>query len=477
MTSPPTPRDRARAPLARLVRALAGALWSGRAGPPHPRSRWLAPRVPGFLGLLPFRTIDLVLLADLVLAFILFSAVQSILWSDTAHLPEPLGWGEIQFAAACSALPLALRDRRPLAAWRLAAVLTPAGVLTRLQAVDTPYSADTVISYLLVVYAVAVRCERHVTIGVWLVSAAGVWFVEAQTDQTGVTAVGMGLVTATVLLGYNVRARRTAVRRLAEEERRSERALAGQAVLEERTRIARELHDIVAHHMSVIAIQAEAVPLKARGDARLLEEGLVEIRALSLTAMNEMRRVLGVLRDAEGTRDTAPQPGLERLEELIGTARSAGLTVKPKLLGDLTGLPEAVSLSAYRIVQESLSNAMRHAPGSAVTVEITRSGDDLCLHVANGAGKKPAGPGSDPVSGPGHGHGPRPASGLRPGPASASASASASGKAPAHGGHGLIGMRERAAMLGGRLWAGPVGNGFAVTAILPITQDEPAATA
>ncbi|GGK88234.1 hypothetical protein Ppa06_53340 [Planomonospora parontospora subsp. parontospora] len=440
MIPPPAPRDRARSPVTWLARALAGAAWSGRADPAHPRSRRLAPRVPGFLGLLPFRTIDLILLADLVLAFVLYSAVQSMLQTDTTRLPAPLGWGEIQFAAACSALPLALRDRWPLGAWRLAAVLVPAGILTRLQTLETPYSADTVIMYLLVLYAVAVRCERHVTIGAWLVSAAGAWWLEVQIDQSGVTAIGVGLMTAAVLLGYNVRARRTAVRLLAEEERRSEQALAGQAVLEERARIARELHDIVAHHMSVIAIQAEAVPLKARGQARLLEEGLAEIRTLSLTAMTEMRRVLGVLRDADGARDTAPQPGLGHLDELAATARSAGLAVTLKLGGDLTGLPAAVSLSAYRIAQESLSNAMRHAPGSAVSVRITRTADELHLHVADDGGRRsPAEPGI--------------------------------GEASRHAGHGLLGMRERVSMLGGRLWAGPAGDGFAVTAVLPLPED------
>ncbi|GAT64565.1 two-component system sensor histidine kinase [Planomonospora sphaerica] len=396
--------------------------------------------MPGFLGLLPFRTIDLVLLADLVLAFVLFSVVQSMLQTEATNVPLPLDREEIRFAAACSALPLVLRDRWPLAAWRLAAVLVPWGIITRLQAVETPYSADTVIMYLLVLYAVAVRCERHITIGAWLVSVAGVWWLESQLDQTGVIAIGGGLVTAAVLLGYNVRARRTAVRLLAEEERRSEQALAGQAVLEERARIARELHDIVAHHMSVIAIQAEAVPLKARGEARLLEEGLAEIRTLSLTAMTEMRRVLGVLRDADGARDTAPQPGLGRLEELVATARSAGLTVTLKPGGDLTGLPAAVSLSAYRIVQESLSNAMRHAPGSAVSVRITRTADELHLHVADDGGRRsPEGPGR--------------------------------AEAPRHAGHGLLGMRERVSMLGGKLWAGPAGGGFAVTAVLPLPED------
>jgi signal transduction histidine kinase len=397
--------------------------------------------VPGFLSLLPFRTIDLVLVADLVLAFILFCAVQALMRDQSLYMAKPLDEGEIAFIAVTSSLPLALRDRWPLTAWRLAVVLIPWGIVTRGQDLEAAFSADAVIMYLLVVYAVAVRCERHVIIGVWTISAAALWILGIQSGPNlpGVTFIGIAMVTVTVLFGYNVQARRTAAGRLAEEKRRSEQALAGQAVLEERARIARELHDVVAHHMSVIAIQAEAVPLKARGDARLLEEGLGEIRALSLAAMTEMRRVLGVLRDGDGRTDTAPQPSLGRLDELAATARSAGLAVELKLGGDLLELPTAVNLSAYRIVQESLSNAMRHAPGSAVTVKISRSGDELNIHVADDGGDR------------------------------AAAEAAKAGREK-HTGHGLIGMRERAAMLGGSVWAGPVGKGFAVTAILPTIQ-------
>ncbi|GAA3446100.1 sensor histidine kinase [Planomonospora venezuelensis] len=431
MTSPPARSLRPRRPLARLARALGEAVLTGRSGPAHPRPRWLSPRVPGFLGLLPFRTVDLVPIADLVLAFVLFRAVQS------------MNAGGAELSALTAALPLVLRNRWPLAAWRLAAVLAPLDAVTREQSTDLIYSADVVIMYLLVVYAVAVRCERHITIGVWIISIAGLWIIDLSLEAVGTLFLGGTMVTVAVLLGYNIQARRTAAGRLAEEERRSERALAGQAVLEERARIARELHDVVAHHMSVIAIQAEAVPLKAKGEVRLLEEGLAEIRTLSLAAMTEMRRVLGVLRDADGARDTGPQPGLGRLEELVATARSAGLTVTLSLGGDLLELPTAVSLSAYRIVQESLSNAMRHAPGSTVSIKIGRSGDELNIHVASSAGTRPAA---------------EPATAGRPG-------------------HGLIGMRERVSMLGGSLWTGPVGTGFAVTAILPITQDDSAATA
>ncbi|MGV9771645.1 sensor histidine kinase [Streptosporangium sp. NPDC003464] len=423
--------------LVRLTRPLTLAVVSGRAGPPFPRSRRLGIPIPRFLGLLPFRTVDLVVLANLLIAWFTYGGGLSMLLDGNGRLPTPSPDWRLYCAAAALALPLLLREHWPLAAWRISAVgmLTTAPIMDALT--GNPVSIVGIVAYLLVVYSVAVRCGRETTLGVWIVSMLCVALSSTSRDDLVIAAI---LLSVTALFGYNVRARRLAAGRLAEEERRSERALAAQAALEERARIARELHDVVAHHMSVIAIQAEAVPLQAAGDAGRLEEGLREIRVLSLAAMTEMRRVLGVLRDEDGRTDTAPQPGLGRLEELVGTARSTGLTVTLSLGGDLTGLPTAVSLSAYRIAQESLSNAMRHAPGSAVSMRINRAGDELHVNVTNDAGRHPP-------DGPGQAGG------------------------QGQPGHGLIGMRERASMLGGRLWAGPVGTGFAVTAILPIMEN------
>ncbi|MEU8384806.1 histidine kinase [Streptosporangium sp. NPDC048865] len=427
---------RVRETAVRLARPLTEALVTGTPDPARPRSRRLTPRVPRALGLLPFQRIDLVLLGDLALTCILFGGGLSYLQTEAAAAHSLLDQEGLMFAALAFSLPLALRNRWPLAAWRSAFLLLPLGTVVSRQFLhEVPYTATGPIMYTLVVYAVAVRCERHITVGVWILSVLSAWVIHPAS-----TVLVTGVVTVSVLFGHNVRARRLAAGLLAREERRSERAQAAQAALEERARIARELHDVVAHHMSVIAIQAEAVPLQAAGDARRLEEGLKEIRALSLAAMTEMRRVLGVLREEDGSTDTAPQPGLGRLEELVDTARSAGLDVTLKLVGDLIGLPTAVSLSAYRIAQESLSNAMRHAPGSTVSLKIARYGAELHVQVTNSAGyRSPESPES-------------------------------SGQ-PRHMGHGLIGMRERVAVLGGRLWVGPTGTGFAVTAILPITED------
>ncbi len=228
---------------------------------------------------------------------------------------------------------------------------------------------------------------------------------------------------------------------LAEQERRhsGERAL-----LEERQRIARELHDVVAHHMSVIAIQAEAAPYKTADPPPELVESFGDIRASALAGLSELRRVLGVLRT--GGQDTAPQPGLAELEALLDSARSGGVSVTVTRSGNPVTLPEGVDLSAYRIVQEALSNAMRHAPESHVQVRLDYRPDALALEIGNDAT-------------------------LRAVPVLVG-----SGDPAAGGGHGIVGMRERATMLGGSLDAGPTDDGgFLVAAVLPVSPPEEAA--
>ncbi|MFD0477419.1 sensor histidine kinase [Nonomuraea thailandensis] len=393
--------------------------------------------------LVPYQSWDLVQVADLLLAFVLYgitisttldwneSAARAYAADPAAHGPAPLIFSYL--AAIGVSLPVALRDRWPLAAWRVAFVMSPVVIWLTLSIGEgePPYIITAIIMYPLVLYSVAVRCERRITAGVWVLTVLTLWIVHP--DSMFIASI---IASVAVLFGYNVRARRTATARLVEEEQRTRQAEGAQAVLEERARIARELHDVVAHHMSVIAIQAEAVPLKAAGDVAQLEAGLAEIRGLSLEAIAELRQVLGVLRDPQGRTDTAPQPGLDRIDELVSNARATGLAVLVKRSGALDGLPQAVELSAYRIVQESLSNAMRHAPGATVAVEIARRGEELRLRVANGAGTEPG-----------------------------------TAQEARGAGQGLVGMRERAVLLGGTLDAGPVaGGGFEVLAALPIAE-------
>jgi signal transduction histidine kinase len=202
----------------------------------------------------------------------------------------------------------------------------------------------------------------------------------------------------------------------------------------ERARIARDLHDVVAHHLSMISIQAEAARLTVPGMPPEGTKRLSAIGATARAALTEMRRLLGVLReDAGGGLARKPQPGLDQLNELIDEARGlTGASTRLIVRGRVVPLDSGVELAAYRIIQEALTNARRHAPGAAVDVELRYADDTLCIRVRD--------------------NGPGPADELSTG-------------------HGLQGMRERAAMVGGTLRiASASAGGFLVEATLPVSS-------
>ncbi|MDT7729266.1 MAG: hypothetical protein QOI21_5842 [Actinomycetota bacterium] len=202
----------------------------------------------------------------------------------------------------------------------------------------------------------------------------------------------------------------------------------------ERARIARELHDVVAHHISMIAVQAETARLTTPGMPPAGAQRLSEIGDTARTCLTEMRRLLGVLREDAQTdvADRLPQPGLQQLNDLLDEAReNSGASIRLIVSGPPVELDPGVELAAYRIIQEALTNARRYAPGTAVDVEMHYAGDALRLRIRDNG----------------------------PGPPAAS---------PATGGHGLPGMRERAAAVGGELRTGPASvGGFLVEATLP----------
>jgi len=403
---------------------LLAAAITGRADPAPLDRPWPLPlRWTRYIGIARAPYGIVANLFGLVLTVGLIAGTVSLLTTETMRRGIVVSDGTKLFIAIAVTAPLALRDRHPLGAWRLSflamALIDVDGWLT------VPYVPAGTFTAIVCVYTVAVRCSRDITLGVGIISFAGVWIKD---PETGPGASVLLLLPLTV--GYAVRVRQTSRRELAEQERRHQDA---EAVLTERQRIARELHDVVAHHMSMIAIQAEAAPYRVEAVPDETRRDLAEIRATALDALTELRRILGVLRAEDGA-ETAPQPSLERLDDLIGNARGAGLRVEPRLGGDLAGLPPGVGLTAYRILQEALSNAMRHAPGSRVAVEASYEDGIVWLGVVNGP--------------PGDGH--------------------AAGVPLPGGGHGLVGMRERAAALGGELTAGPTPEGgFAVTARLP----------
>jgi signal transduction histidine kinase len=218
----------------------------------------------------------------------------------------------------------------------------------------------------------------------------------------------------------------------------------------ERARIARELHDVVAHHISMIAVQAETARLTTPGLPAAGAQRFAEIGDTARAGLTEMRRLLGVLREDVGdpAGDRHPQPGLPQLAELIDGAREAsGAGARLIVSGPVAPFDPGVELAAYRIVQEALTNARRHAPGTAVDVELCYEDDALRLRVRDNG----------------------------PGPPLSSSSSAASAASSAEGpGHGLLGMRERAATVGGSLRTGAAsGGGFLVEVVLPAKPEVP----
>ncbi|MFI2350923.1 sensor histidine kinase [Streptomyces sp. NPDC019443] len=331
--------------------------------------------------------------------------------------------------------------RRPLAAWWMSlgiAALTAFAVAGQLPGGQPwPWTVPGVIANAAVLFLLALRVRTRIAVKA-LVVTVGVGFV---FDAFGLgmppynsSAATAALVYAVVVLvGVSLHGRREARDRLAEQESLTAEERSRRTLLEERNRIARELHDVVAHHMSVISIQAQVAPHLVQNPSDELKENLEGIRENALEALTELRRVLGVLRseNPEGA-PHAPQPTLDRLDSLVENVRNAGLSITTDSSGEPHPLSPGVELSAYRIIQEALSNAIRHAPGSEVRVEIVYKPSVLGVRVINTAPAKPAPP--------------------SPG-----------------AGHGLLGMRERAAMLGGGLAAGRTPDGgYEVTAHLPL---------
>jgi signal transduction histidine kinase len=323
-------------------------------------------------------------------------------------------------------LPLALVHRRP----RLVAVVITGAAFATLTGTVVPTGA-AIVAMLMALYVTAEQRR-------WPVSAlyAGPFVLNAIFPLNGDEAAWpnvlvLVLVVAALALGDLQRLRGQAIAERDESREQAAESLRHRVAMEERARIARELHDVVAHHVSMIAVQAETARLTTPGLPDQGRERLENIATTARDALAEMRRLLGVLReDARATAERGPQPGLERLDELIDEARDAGTTVRLTLGGRVVPVPPGIDLSAYRIVQEALTNARRHAPGASVDVVLRYDPDVLRIRVRD--------------------DGPGPANG-------------------GTGGHGLAGMRERAGLIGGTVVTGvaPEG-GFLVEAELPI---------
>jgi signal transduction histidine kinase len=229
------------------------------------------------------------------------------------------------------------------------------------------------------------------------------------------------------------------------------------AVTEERGRIARELHDVVAHSVSVMVVQAGAARRTLAASPEQAATALGQIERTGRQALVELRRLLGLLRDDEaGDADLAPQPGLAHLESLAAAAREAGLPVEVAVEGEPRPLPAGVDLSAYRIVQEALTNSLKHSGPSRARILVRYGPHDLRLEVRDG------GPAGD-------GHGPPAGNGLESAGGRQPTDSDRQTRRSGRSGHGLIGMRERVALFGGTLETGSLpGGGYRVAARLPL---------
>jgi len=326
-------------------------------------------------------------------------------------------------------LSLALVRRR--LAW--AAGLSATGVVIALADPEGALTISGLLALLIALYLFAARYRRR-----WSVLIALPFLLNAISPFTGgapgfSNALLLFVVVGALALGDSRRQRGQALAERDESRQAMLDTLEDQAAMGERARIARDLHDLVAHHVSAIAVEAETARLTTKD---LPEEGRKHFEAIGQTArdaLDEMRRLLGVLRaDADGEPQRAPQPGLAQLGELIETARVAGTTVRLTMGGEVTSLPPGIDLCAYRIVQEALTNARRHAPGATVDVEVEYGPGALGIRIR------------DNGPGPGEEH---------------------------PEGHGLLGMEERAAIAGGTLRVGrAAGGGFEVNAELPLPE-------
>ncbi|MEU2058882.1 sensor histidine kinase [Streptomyces sp. NPDC013455] len=333
------------------------------------------------------------------------------------------------------AVALVFRRRNPRT------VLAVTGTVSLVECVTGDPRAPVAMSAVIALYTVASATDRPTTwrlglLTMTVLTAAAMlagplpWYAQENLGVLAWTGIG-------ATAGDAVRSRRAVVQAIRDRAERAERTREEEArrrVAEERLRIARDLHDVVAHHIALVNVQAgvAAHVMDKRPDQA--KEALAHVREASRSALDELRATVGLLRQSgDPAAPTEPAPGLSRLEELADTFRSAGLPVAVARADEGTDLPAAVDLAAYRIVQEALTNVRKHAgQGARAEVSVVRVGPGIEVTVLD--------------DGPGGTAAPE-----------------------AGGGHGLLGMRERVTALGGTLTTGPrYGGGFRVHAILPV---------
>ncbi len=370
-------------------------------------------------------------LADVALAVGLLAVKLGGMATGAQPAPGVASW----LLAPLWTLPLAWRRRAPLAV----ALIVAATNAVEVTLVGQYDSIVFLVAFLLIPYSLAAheRSPARMAVGLAALLASGAVSQAAQPSPgstgawTSTVAGDLSLFVVPFLVGLALRQQRLraeAMEQLAAQLEREREERARTAVAEERTRIARELHDEVAHAMSVIAVQADAAEGALARDPALVERPLLAIRDTARNALADMRRVLGGLRSDEETQ-LAPEPGLARLGSLLEQTRAAGLEVDLRIEGEPVPLAPPLDLAACRVLQEGLTNVRKHAAARRVEVVIRYGRDAVGVEVVDD------GDGTGAIGGTGR---------------------------------GLAGIRERVALLGGEFVAGPRANGFALRVTLPL---------
>ncbi|GAA2132563.1 sensor histidine kinase [Kitasatospora kazusensis] len=377
--------------------------------------------------------------SDAVLALLLALAIAR--YATSTPVAGPVDWTGRTLLVPAAAVPLALRRRFPLAVLWAVLVLT---LLIRHDSPDIAYFAGVLC--IVAAYSAAVHGpHRRATLTSLPVAAAVlvVLFSDAQLPHFPNGVVAILVLVPVFAVAYEIRMWRRRVEeghaRLSALEREQLDALQ-RAVEHERARIARELHDVVTHNVSVMVIQAGAARKIMATNPERAREALVAVETGGRAAMTELRQVMGLLTmdgggdgdDPAATAELTPQPGLSRLEALVAGVRQAGLPVELTALGQQRAVSPGIELAAYRVVQEALTNTVKHASGASAEVVVEYTESHLRLEIADTGGH-------------------------------------ASAAAATGNGRGLIGLRERLALYGGTIHTGPrPRGGYRVKALIPL---------
>ncbi|MGW8778505.1 sensor histidine kinase [Streptomyces sp. NPDC055796] len=369
------------------------------------------------------------------------------LWISATMLrnwPDPNGywrdtdaWAYALLAAVY--LPLVLRRRFPVA------VLVSTALCVACYFTLGYYHVVAVCGLALALYTVASLRDRRVSarcaVGALLVLLWG-----TRLAEPGIGPLSVGFVTVTTIVCWVTGDGSRRLRELTRQLRREQEEKARRAVMEERIQIARELHDVIAHHVSVISVQTGLAGYVFSSDPPTARRALDTIGDSAREALSEMRRMLVVLRDDErgpAERETPGDSGLGRLDELVKRVAEAGVPVDVSVTGRAYALPPGIDLCAYRVVQEALTNVIKHAPAARTTIRVHYGEDEVCIRVKDDGS----------------------------GPARARKGMGLSAAAPGGAGQGLIGMRERATIYHGTVTAAPVPEGgFEVSLRVPVPR-------